>query len=518
MELFDFQAETVERLEPKRGSLIAHDMGTGKTVTAIALDKSRRQSFDNPAKTLIICPLSVIDTWVKHFKLWAPELKLAWVNNKNRRPFMEAMDATFRNANSIGYDVFIMHYAAVRLEPDVARYPWFHVISDEVHALQDRKSSQTKAVKKIPAFYKTGLSGTPVFNKPDDLWSILNWLYPKYWTSYWAYFKRYIKWVEYDGYRTIIGVENEEELQQVMAGFYSRVKKEDVIKDLPDKYFSVVKTRMHPKQEKAYKQMKRDMLAWIGEHEDEPVNAPVVLAQLTRLQQFASAYAEIIKTTKKRKNCYECGQLHIESCETCGPIYEKYEKAIDNYAIDYDEEVGLPQFGSNCENLKQVKCIGHPHEFVQLSEPSCKVDAAIELIQASDEPIIFFSQFAQMATLLAKRCEKLGISCGLYTGSVTKENRDKIVEDFQSGKLKVFSGSIKAGGQGLTLTASSTVGLLNREWAESLNDQAIDRAHRIGQKNAVHVIDFVTEESIDEERNLEIALDWQVIKKLLGEL
>lgn len=514
MELFDFQEKAAIKLEPKRGALIAHDMGTGKTVTAIALDKRRRSSFDHPAKTLIICPLAVIESWVEHFRTWAPHLNVIAINNKNRKPFMEAMDASFQKSQEIGYDVFIMHYAAVRLEPDVARYPWFHVVCDEVHSLQDRKSSQTKAVKKISAFYKTGLSGTPVFNKPDDLWSILNWLYPKYWTSYWAYFKRYIKWVEYDGYRTIIGVDNEEELQSIIGGFYSRVKKEDVVKDLPNKYFSVVTSKMHPKQAKAYQQMKKDMLAWVGEHESDPINAPVVLAQLTRLQQFASAYAEIIKTTKKRRNCGECALVHINNCEVCLPLYREYELGI--YELEEDE---LPdEFESTCEELKLVKCIGHPFEFVQLSEPSCKIDEAIAKIQESEGPVIVFSQFAQMAELLAKRCEKLGITCGLYTGKVPKLQRDQVVRDFQAGKIKVFAGSIKAGGQGLTLTASSTVMLLNREWAEALNDQAIDRAHRIGQKNAVHVIDVVTEDTLDENRNLDIALDWQVIKKLLGEL
>lgn len=487
----------------------------GKTVTAIALDKLRRESFDHPAKTLIICPLAVIDSWVEHFRIWSPQLNVMWINNKNRKPFMEAMDMTFHNALGVGFDVFIMHYAAVRLEPEIARYPWFHVICDEVHALQDRKSIQTKAVKKIPAFYKTGLSGTPVFNKPDDLWSILNWLYPKYWTSYWSYFKRYIKWVDYDGYRSIIGIENEEELQNIIGGFYSRVKKEDVVKDLPDKYFSTVVAKMHPKQEKAYQQMKKDMIAWVGEHENDPVNAPVVLAQLTRLQQFASAYAEVVRTTKKRKNCQECGQEHINNCEVCLPLYREFELSFYDLEEDSPE---FPVFETPCEAFKVVKCSGHPYEFVQLSEPSCKIDEAIAKIQESDGPVIMFSQFAQMADLLKKRCDKLGISCGLYTGSVSKEERDQVVRDFQAGKLKVFAGSIKAGGQGLTLTASSTVGLLNRDWVQALNQQAIDRAHRIGQKNAVHVIDFVTEGTIDEDRNTEIELDWQVIKKLLGEL
>lgn len=460
MELFPFQQETVDKYKDQRGVLIAHDMGLGKTVTAIALDIEKRKRFAQPTKTLVICPLSVLNVWKKHFNDWAPELNVTVINNKNRKPFMEMMSGTFNNAFGVGYDVFIMHYPAMRLEPDVSRYPWFHVICDEVHGLQNKDAAQTKAVKKIKAFYKTGLSGTPVFNKPDDLWSILNWLYPKYWPSYWNYFNRYINWVDWDGYKTIIGVKNEEDLQEKMRPFYSSIKKESVLKDLPDKYFSEIKVQLGPKQQKAYKQMKKDMLAWVGEHEDDPINAPAVIAQLVRLQQFASAYAE-----------------------------------IERYVDKYDEE--------------KIR--------VTLSDPSCKIDAAMEIIKSMDEQVVVFSMFSQMAKLMAKRCEAEGITCGLFTGDQTKAERDKVIEDFQNGKLKVFAGSIKAGGVGITLTAASTVIMLNREWAQSLNDQAIDRCHRIGQKNAVHVIDIVSEGTIDEERNLSIARSWAVVKQLLGE-
>lgn len=458
MELFPFQLEAVLKLKDQRSVLIGDDMGLGKTITAIALDHEKRKTFDHPTKTLIIAPLAVLSSWQKHLAEWAPHLRVITINNKNRRPFMEAMEMSFRNPSGPGFDVFIMHYPAVRLEPDVAKYPWFHVICDEVHALQDRNSQQTKAVKKIKAFYKTGLSGTPVFNKPDDLWSLLNWLYPKYWKSYWGYFNRYIKWVDWDGYRTVIGVNNEEELQALMSGFYIRRKKEEVIKDLPDKYYSTISVGLHPQQARAYKQMKKEMLAWIGEHEDEALQAPVVIAQLIRLQQFASAYAE----------------------------------------IEIDPNTGQTR--------------------ARLSEPSTKLDAAMEIISSTDEPIVVFSEFAQMINLLGKRLEKAGISYGLYTGAQSRSERDKLIEDFQDGKVRVFAGTIGAGGVGITLTRSSTVIILNRNWAQALNEQAIDRLHRIGQKNAVHVIDIVADGTIDQERNLGIEMNWKMIKKLLGEL
>lgn len=406
---------------------------------------------------------------------------------------MEAMEMSFRDPNGPGYDVFIMHYPAVRLEPEVAKYPWFHVICDEVHALQDRNSQQTKAVKKIKAFYKTGLSGTPVFNKPDDLWSLLNWLYPKYWKSYWGYFNRYIKWVDWDGYRTVVGVNNEEELQGLMSGFYIRRKKEEVIKDLPDKYFSTITVKPHPQQARAYKQMKKEMLAWIGEHENEALQAPVVIAQLIRLQQFASAYAQ------------------IEQYEVMVKDHDIHEFDVDRFREDgikiYQEKDG-----------RYYTLVPETRTRLTLSEPSSKLDAVMEIIDSTDEPIVVFSEFAQMINLLGARLEKAGISYGLYTGAQSRSERDKLIEDFQDGKVRVFAGTIGAGGVGITLTRASTVVILNRNWAQALNEQAIDRLHRIGQKNAVHVIDIVAEGTIDEERNLSIEMNWKMIKKLLGEL
>ena len=465
-------------------------LGLGKTITAIALDAEKRKSFDHQTVTLIIAPLAVLSSWQEHLAKWAPHLKVMVINNKNRRPFMEAMEMTFQNG--YGYDVFVMHYPAVRLEPDVAKYPWFHVIADEVHALQDRKSQQTKAVKKIKAFYKTGLSGTPVFNKPDDLWSLLNWMYPKYWKSYWGYFKRYIKWVEWDGYRTVVGVNNEEELQALMAGFYIRRKKEEVLSDLPEKYYTTIKVKLHTQQARAYNQMKKEMLAWIGEHEDEALQAPVVIAQLIRLQQFASAYAEI----------------------------EQYEVQVKDYDID---PLDIDRFREDGIKIYQERD-GRFYTFVTetrtrltLADPSSKLDVAMEIIQSTDEPIVVFSEFAQMINLLGARLEKAGISYGLYTGSQSRADRDRLVQDFQDGKVRVFAGTIGAGGVGITLTRSSTVIILNRNWAQALNQQAIDRLHRIGQKNAVHVIDIVAEGTIDEERNLGIELNWRIVKRLLGE-
>lgn len=448
LELYPFQQYVVDNFKSVRCILLGDDMGLGKTVQAISLDLKRRSELSETdvLKTLVVAPLAVIPSWKYHWQTMAPSLRVVAIDNKNRTPFIEA-------ALAGDGDVFICHWPALRLMPQIANRRWFHLIGDEIHSIQNRKAKQTIAFKKIKSDNKSGLSGTPAFDKPDDLWSILNWLYPKFWASYWSYYNHHLITNQYNGYRQIVGIAHIDELHMQMNGFYIRRKKEDVLPDLPDKYYTTIDVDLSPSQERAYESMRKQMLAWIGEHEREPISAPVVIAQLTRLQQFACAFAEI------------------------------------------DDDTGK----------------------MYLSEPSSKLDAVMELLESTDRQVVIFSQFSQMIKLLARRLEKAGITHGIYIGQTSPKDREKIVDDFQSGKLKVFAGTISAGGVGITLTASSTVIFIDRSWSPSINVQAEDRLHRIGQPNAVQVIDIRARQTIDASRAKKIQQKWSWIKKLIGD-
>jgi SNF2 family DNA or RNA helicase len=447
MQLFPFQAEAVIKLTPIGSALIGDDMGLGKTHEAIALDLARRAQFPQlKLKTLIVCPLAMVSSWTKAWFQWSPDLRILPINNKDRSYFLDALYDDF-------HDVYICHWPVLRLLPELKDVKWFHIIADEAHAIQNRKSKQSEHLKAIPTGYKTALTGTPAFDKPDDLWSILNWLYPRVWSSYWAYFNNHIMFSNLNGYRTILGVNNPEKLQADMSHFYVRRRKEEVLKDLPEKYYTEVRVDLHDKQRRAYNSMKNDMLAWIGQQEHLPVVAPVVIAQLTRLQQFACAFAE------------------------------------------WDED-------------KQK---------MFLSEPSSKLDAVMEIIESTNQQVVVFSQFAQVIKLLAARLEKKGITCGKFIGATPAYERSKIISDFQDGKIQVFAGTIAAGGVGITLTAASTVIFTDRSWSNALNLQAEDRLHRIGQKSAVQVIDIIADGTIDAKRIKVIQQKWSWIKRLIGD-
>jgi SNF2 family DNA or RNA helicase len=113
--------------------------------------------------------------------------------------------------------------------------------------------------------------------------------------------------------------------------------------------------------------------------------------------------------------------------------------------------------------------------------------------------------------------ESAGIPHGIFIGSTAADDRARIIEGFQSGKLQVFAGTIAAGGIGITLTASSTVVFIDRSWSASLNIQAEDRCHRIGQKSAVQIIDIISRGTLDIKRIQKINMQWGWIKRLIGD-
>ena len=450
-ELFPFQKEDVEHLGIKQSVLIANEMGTGKTYEAIDRDRRIRENFSGRRPpTLVIAPLTTLwGTWYESFHEQT-DLKVAVLDNKERKRSWEM----FRKVDA---DVFIMHWEALRLMPEVSQEEWLHVIADECHRAKNRKAQQTRCLKAVRAVgYKTAMSGTPVVNRPDELWSILNWLWPKTYGSYWRFFKQHVEtsssFARGHQYQVIVGPKNLELLHRALAPYFVRRLKKDVLPQLPEKYYTTIKVDLTPTQRTAYNQMRDEMIAWIGEQQDEVLPAPVVIAQLTRLQQFAVAFAE------------------------------------------YD--------GNH----------------IRLSEPSSKLDAAMEVLDESgDAPIVFFSRFKQLITLLEYRLRDKSIPYVAITGDVPPEVRTAAVKRFQEGRARVMVGTIGAGGVGIDLYAASTVVFLDRDWSPALNAQAEDRLHRIGQRNAVQVIDIMARGTVDlgKAQRLELKKTW--IRRILGD-
>lgn len=463
---YGFQTESVDKLAPVPSRLIGDDMGLGKTAQGVWLDIKNRMEWvekNGPTilKTLIVAPLAVHDNWEDHLKELAPGVTVVRIDPKNRDVFIKALSMRIS-----GY--YIVHWQALRLiVNDLKKVQWFHIIADEVHRAKNRKAQQTQALKQLRAYRKTGCSGTPADDRPDDFWSVANWLYPTYYRSYWKFRKHYCieEQIELPPDKMplngkaptrITGVKNVESFQSEIDPWYVRRLKSEVWTELPDKYYSTIWVNLDTKQRRAYEQMRRDMITWL-EHQDQtvPLVAPVVIAQLTRLQQFALGYMQ--------------------------PHPDKPGKWI-------------------------------------MTDPSTKLDTLCELVEDNPtEQLVVFSQSKAILNLLSLRLQRMRVNHGLYTGDTKQTDRDHMVRSFQAGNLQVFAGTIAAGGEGITLTASSTAIFLDRTWSPSRNVQAEDRLHRIGQENAVQIIDIMARNTVDLDRKSKIDLKWSVLRQLLGD-
>lgn len=510
IKLYKFQQECVDKLGvPELVSrLVGDDMGLGKTFEAIVIDmrlrvktkstiRSQAPSVPLPIRrTLILAPLSVHGHWSKHIKALWPQARV-YVMDREGTPAQGR--AAFRAALKRNYNYYICHYEAVRnkdLLPDIRRVNWFHVIADECHRLKGRKTQQTRAVKTIKPKFKTGLSGTPAEDKPQDLWSPLNWLWPNVYRSYWKFVgdncEQENTCQECGGtsmgengpiihtsrctkqgttFKKIVGVKESAipALRREMSRYTVRRLKTDpgILDELPPKTYTDIEVELSPRQRKAYNQMRKNMLAWIGEHEDQPLTAAVVVAQLCRLQQFALASAHIEMRPVKRRTTGQVEMVRV----------------------------------------------------IVLEEPSSKLAALEELIDDHpNESFVVFSQFKSMANMVARKLESKKITVGLYTGEVRDQQvRDRTVDLFQRGSVQVFVGTIAAGGESITLHRSSTVVFFDRHWTPTKNVQAEDRLHRSGQRHPVQVIDIVAKNTVDLGRRTKIAAKWSTLKKLLDE-
>jgi len=472
------QLVAVEKFRDKEGCLIGDEMGVGKTVTAIERDRQLREDHRYLAKapTLIVCEKIGLDVWLYHLEaMGVMRGEILVIDPKDRAQFVRALEALREDLFAkIGgeYTYYIMHYDALRLVEDVMLkkpHPirWFHIIADEVHYIKNPKAQRTKTFKKILTHYKTGCTGTPADDKPTDFWSPLNWLYPRLFRSYWKFYDDYMEYeekyrhqrvrvggrwvVKKTGYREVVGVQNIDRLHKEIAPFYIRRLLTEVEPDMPEVIHvqPPIMVDLLPAQRRAYDQMKTKSIARIQDMDDDSFimvgDIPPIVSLRLRQMTLATVKADL-------------GDIEAE-----------------------DE----PRF--------------------IFDNPSPKLDALMNVATNNDDvAFIVWTWFRGMADLIEAGCREHGISVGKIHGGVTS-NRSDIVQRFQDGKDRVFVGTIAAAGKTITLTRAHHVIFTDRSPNPNRNAQAIARAWRRTQRNAVRVYDIQARNTVDQ-------INWEKIQ------
>jgi SNF2 family DNA or RNA helicase len=470
-DLFPHQRAGVKYLATARRALLADEPGLGKTAQAIRALKKIQDDGGEPFPALVVCPNTLKKNWKREFDKWWPGVRVQVIKGtatQRRKQFEEEADVYVINWESLRSHSRLSPYGSIALARcsacggldervtetrcevhlrELNTIDFKAVIADEMHRSKDPKSKQSRALWAATgdADIRFALTGTPIANNVLDMWAILHWISPEEWPNKTKWIDRMVNtMLNAFGGMMVLGVKPhmEQEFHAAINPRMRRMLKSRVLPWLPEMMFERRDVEMPVKQAKAYKDMRDNMIAEL-EGGGGAVVAPSVLTQTTRLHQFASSFAE----------------------------------------ITVDETTG--------------------EEKVVLAEPSCKVDALMDDIKSGDfgdDSVAVAAVSRQLIELLSARLTKEGIAHGLITGAQDEDERQKSIDDFQSGKTKWILFTVQAGGVGVTLTAARRLVMLQRPWSLVDHKQALDRIHRIGSEihDSVIIMDYVTEGTIEE--------------------
>jgi SNF2 family DNA or RNA helicase len=334
------------------------------------------------------------------------------------------------------HDVIISTYGLARRDvEDLAQVPWSDIILDEAQNIKNPQAKQSQAIRTLPGGNRIALTGTPVENRLSELWSIMQFLNPGFLGSQAKFRKNFALPIE--RYQNQVATER---LKGMVGPFLLRRVKTDptVIQDLPEKLEMKVYCNLTAEQATLYRAVVKESLERVGSAGEGIERRGAVLGALTRLKQVCN----------------------------------------------------------------------HPAQFMgdgsTLAGRSGKLDRLGEMLEEAlsvGDRALVFTQFAEMGHMLRAHLQSLfGVEVLFLHGGTPQKQRDRIVSRFQRGQggPPIFVLSLKAGGTGLNLTAANHVFHFDRWWNPAVENQATDRAFRIGQRRDVQVHKFLCAGTLEE--------------------
>ena len=388
------------------GGILADDMGLGKTLQTIAFLSS---VVTSDSKILILAPSSLIYNWKEEFEKFAPQMKVEVIYG---------LKASRDEIIASNPQVAITSYASFR--QDVEQYEknqYQYLILDEAQVMKNSQTKIAQYLRKFDVPHTFALSGTPIENHVEELWSIFQIVLPGLFPG-----KKEFKQL------------SPETISHYVKPFIMRRKKSEVLQELPDLIEMTYKNELADDQKTIYLAQLKQMQDRILSSSEEELNRSKmeILSGLMRLRQI---------------------------CDTPSLFLE-----------DYDGESG------KLDSLREL----------------------LEQIKDGNQRVLIFSQFRGMLDIIEKELDALKMTSFKITGSTPANERQDMTNAFNSGQGDAFLISLKAGGVGLNLTGADTVILVDLWWNPAVEDQAIGRAHRMGQDKNVEVYRMITRGTIEE--------------------
>ncbi|MBD2692794.1 DEAD/DEAH box helicase [Anabaena catenula] len=429
------------------GACLADDMGLGKTIQFIAflLHLQEENVLENP--TLLVCPTSVMGNWEKEVKKFAPTLKV-FEYHGDKRPKGKAFTEIVQK-----HDLVITSYALIPRDIKLFQsINWQIIVLDEAQNVKNSDAKQSQAIRLIKTTFRIALTGTPVENRLQELWSILDFLNPGYLGNKQFFQRRFAMPIEKYGDTASLS-----QLRSLVQPFILRRLKtdKDIIQDLPEKQEMTVFCGLSAEQGQLYQKLVDESLVEI-ESAEGLQRRGMILALLIKLKQICNHPAQYLKLATLEK--HNSAKL------------QRLEEMLEEVLAENDRALIFTQFAEWGKLLK-------PH-----------------LEKKLNREILFLY--------------------GSTTKKQREEMIDRFQHDPESPPIMILS--LKAGGVGLNLTRANHVFHFDRWWNPAVENQATDRVFRIGQTRNVQVHKFVCTGTLEEKINDMIESKKQLAEQVVG--
>ncbi|XP_069922561.1 probable global transcription activator SNF2L1 isoform X7 [Oryctolagus cuniculus] len=433
--------------------ILADEMGLGKTLQTIALLGYLKHYRNIPGPHMVLVPKSTLHNWMNEFKRWVPSLRVICFVGDK-----DARAAFIRDEMMPGeWDVCVTSYEMVIKEKSVfKKFHWRYLVIDEAHRIKNEKSKLSEIVREFKSTNRLLLTGTPLQNNLHELWALLNFLLPDVFNSA----DDFDSW--FDTKNCLGDQKLVERLHSVLKPFLLRRIKTDVEKSLPPK-----------KEIKIYLGLSKMQREWYTKILMKDIDVLNSSGKMDKMR--------LLNILMQLRKC--CNHPYLFDGAEPGPPYTTDEHIVNN------------------------------------SGKMLVLDKLLAKLKEQGSRVLIFSQMTRLLDILEDYCMWRGYEYCRLDGQTPHEEREEAIEAFNvpnSSKF-IFMLSTRAGGLGINLASADVVILYDSDWNPQVDLQAMDRAHRIGQKKPVRVFRLITdntvEERIVERAEIKLRLDSIVIQQ-----
>lgn len=480
----------------KLHGILCDDMGLGKTLQASAIVASdaaeRRGLTDEPDvfPSIIVCPSTLVGHWAFEIEKYIDLSLLSVLQYVGSAQDRVSLRELFKNHN-----VIITSYDVVRKDADyLTQFSWNYCILDEGHIIKNAKSKITSAVKQLKAQHRLILSGTPIQNNIIELWSLFDFLMPGFLGTERQFQASYGKPLlaardpKCSAKDAEAGVLAMEALHKQVMPFLLRRTKEEVLSDLPEKIIQDRYCDLSPVQLKLYEQFS-------GSHAKQEIST------IIKVDGSADSSNVEVAPTKASTHVFQALQYLLKLCSH--PLLVLGEKVTEPVASD------LAAMINGCSDIiTELHKVQHSPKLVALQEilEECGIGSEASssdgTLSVGQHRVLIFAQHKALLDIIEKDLFQAHMKSVTYMrldGSVVPEKRFEIVKAFNSDPtIDVLLLTTHVGGLGLNLTSADTIVFMEHDWNPMRDHQAMDRAHRLGQKRVVNVHRLIMRGTLEE--------------------